>query len=277
MAPPGIEHPTWKKYSDYDNDLSNDATILKNLMRQQHHSRPSTQERPLTEALVWECDEHTGCRLVSPDVDRQSTSKSTNSDGRKHQKKQPFLSSENADMQQSRLSSEEDDFAAEPDSIHTLDGTEDYELLEELYRNCHNSAGNRYSHLVDCSSRDNDNQHNDHQKSYHHFLPVSEKPSTASHWSASQHIPHTTAINYRSIVQSTAGAITIILISMLLVAVLLVELIDIVCRVRKSSSHEPNAHKRKKRRLRARMNSRRLAPRYHLSGAQNEKAFAECV
>lgn len=187
-----------------------------------------------------ECDIHTGChaRITDPDTSESFIVTSTNSEGQ-----QISLSAANTEQATTTLDDEEDyGESSNEESDDESAPLDDSEQLKELYRNCHHSAGNRYSHLVNCSAPEalaaGDNIE-DYQQSHLDGLKYSKHSHNSDR------------------IEFAPGTVTLFLVALLLVAIMLVEIVDVLYRARKRLSDEAReGRRRRKRRLRAR------APRF---------------
>ncbi|EED21496.1 hypothetical protein TSTA_087320 [Talaromyces stipitatus ATCC 10500] len=240
--------------------LSNDASILKQLMgehnrRIQSLREPSPprveyyprQRKEFHESTVsLECDSHTGChaRTGSAQDDGQASITTT------------------FNGQQVSFAEDDDDEADSYDGDGDGDGNDDddddveddlslsYEQLKELYRNCHSSPENRYSYLLNCSP-----YNHPQEKEQHATIGRITPATTNSHsiyFNSLQTLP-TRTDGLVNMFLRAPGTFTFILVSLLVIAIVLVEMLDIFCyRRRRRARDEEQNFKMRRRRLRTR-------------------------
>ncbi|PCG93957.1 Hypothetical protein PENO1_080810 [Penicillium occitanis (nom. inval.)] len=260
MAPSRINvEKVSERQSEAVTKLSNDASILKDLMEEHNHkSQKGTprrmqsyrksalrgeyyprQRKDRHKSISWECDARTGCHALTDGAlnEEHPLITATKSDG------QQVLLPADDDELDPTLDNEDDNQEEEEEDV-SLDN---YEQLKELYRNCHaSSGGNRYSYLVNCSPYNQQKQHP------HSHIPKQHINSRYlnSLQSAAAHSDGLGDMFHRA-----PGTVTLTLMALLIIAIMLVELVDIFCYRRRRRSRDDEADRVRRttrRRLRTR-------------------------
>lgn len=267
MAPARINVETVpERQSEAVTKLSNDASILKDLMEEQNHKsqkgptrriqsfRESSyrgeyyprQRKDRQESVSWECDSRTGCHARTDGVQKelhpvitaiksneQQTSFSPDDD--KH------TTSTNGDEYQEDAEFEEEDVSLD-----------NYEQLKELYRNCHSSSGaNRYSYLLSCSPYNQQNEHPRPNIRNYHITANSQSRYFNSLRSAAAH-----SDGLGDMFRRAPGTVALTLMTLLIIAIMLVELVDVFCYRRRRRSREEEEEERLRKTTRRRLRTR---------------------
>lgn len=197
--------------------------------------------------ISWECDARTGCHARTDNAPKEEHPiiTATKSDGQQillpedDDELDPTLDTEDDNQEDAELEEEKE----EEDDV-SLDN---YEQLKELYRNCHaSSGGNRYSYLVNCSPYNQQKQHP------HSHIPKQHINSRYlnSLQSAAAHSDGLGDMFHRA-----PGTVTLTLMALLIIAIMLVELVDIFFyrrRRRSGYDEEDRVRRTTRRRLRTR-------------------------
>lgn len=207
------------------------------------------KDRP-DSAVSWVCDSRAGCHARTDAV---------------RDERQPILTATKFNGHQIPLSADDDelntisnneDASREGEEVEAEEediSLDNYEQLKELYRNCHSSSkGNRYSYLLKCSPY---NQQNEHPHPHphipgHHITTNSHSRYFNSLQSAAAHSEGLGDMFHRA-----PGTFTLILMALLVIAIMLVEMVDIFCyrrRQRSRDDEEERCRRRTRRRLRTR-------------------------
>lgn len=249
-------------------ELSCIQSILKDLMEEHNHKSQNGMPRRIQsyrksahrgeyyprqrkdrhESVSWECDSRTGCRARIDGVSNE---------------RHPIITATKANGQQIPLSLDGDELVTssiDEDDNQEHAGLEDeeedalldnYEQLKELYRNCHSSSGgNRYSYLVNCSPYNQQNEHPHSNIPKHHIATHSQSRYLKALQSAAAHSDGLGDMFHRA-----PGTVTLTFVALLIIAILLVEMVDIFCyrRQRRSRDEEEDRYRRTtRRRLRTR-------------------------
>lgn len=217
----------------------------KSALRGEYYPR---QRKDRHESVAWECDSRTGCRARTDGVskERHPIITATNAKGQ-----QIPLSADDEELETNSIDqdeNQEDDGEEEKEEDTSLDN---YEQLKELYRNCHSSSGgNRYSYLVNCSPYNQQNEHPHSNIPQHNIAPGSQSRYLNALQSAAAH-----SDGLGDMFHHAPGTVTFSFVALLILAILLVEMVDVFCyrRRRRSRDEEEDRHRRAtRRRLRTR-------------------------
>lgn len=218
----------------------------KSALRGEYYPR---QRKDRHESVSWECDSRAGChaRINGAPKEQHPIITATKSDGRQilsadDDELDPTLDNEDDDQEDAEFEEEEEDDIS----------LDNYEQLKELYRNCHSSSGgNRYSYLVNCSPYNQQNEQHSHPHIPKNHIPTnSQSRYLNSLQTAAAHSDGLGDMFHRA-----PGTVTLTLMALLIIAIMLVEMVDLFCyrRRRRSRDDEEERFRRTtRRRLRTR-------------------------